>query len=144
MVAAWIGVVPLHVFAEQLELAFPRVLREVPRVMRRLLLARAALALEMRDEVGLDAGALRVGRAANEKDGLAPPEHVHAAPLVRRVLHGCGGERPLRAPQRHCGLGDATVLPQRRRPLSAPRAVTSARPRKDYPIHRSTYRAMRS
>src|SRR5258705_5091109 len=107
MVAAWIGVVPLHVFAQQLELAFSRVLRELPAVMRRLLRARAALALEMRHEVGLDAGAFRVGRAADEKDGLAPPEHVHAAPLLRRVLHGCAGERPLRAPQRQFWLRDA-------------------------------------
>src|SRR5258706_3931753 len=106
--------------------------------MCRLLRARAALALEMRDEVGLDASALRVGRAADEKDGLTPPEDVHAAPLVRRVLHGRGGERPLRAPQRHCGPGDATVVPQRRRPLAAPGDVTSAGRRNDYAINRST------
>src|SRR5258706_3085973 len=112
--------------------------------MRRLLRARAALALEMRDEVGLDAGAFRVGRAADEKDGLTPPEDVHAAPLVRRVLHGCGGERPLRAPQRHCGLGDATVVRQRRCPPAPLRHVTSAGRGKDYAISRSMYRAIRS
>src|SRR5579859_2345218 len=135
---------PLQVFLQKLELARLRVLRELPAVVRGLLRAGAALTPEMRHKVGLDAGAFRVGRGADEKDGLAPPEDVHATPLVRRILDGRRGERPLRAPQRHTAPGNATVVPQRRRRRAPLLRVTSGRPGKDYAINRSTYRAMRS
>src|SRR6478736_2782954 len=101
---------PLQVFLEELELAPLRILRKLPAVMGRLLGARAALALEVRDEVRLDALAAIRGRA-DEEEGLPAPEHVDAAPLVRRVLHRGRGERPLRAPQRHSDPRNATVVP---------------------------------
>src|SRR3954469_5719801 len=144
VVAAWIRLVALHVLAQQLALTLFRVLRQLPAVVRRLLRARAALALEMRDEVGLDARAIRVGRRSDGEERLAAPERIDAAPFVRGVLDGCRGARPLRAPQRHSAPGDATVVPQRRRSPAPLRYVSSAGRGKDYAIKRSTYRAMRS
>src|SRR3954467_4150672 len=124
LVAARVGFVALHVFAQQLELPLLRVLRKLPAVVRRLLRAGSALALQVRHQVGLDARAIRTGRRADIEKRLAAPQRVDAAPPpqgvappppVGGVLEGGGGKWPLRAPKGQGGPADATVVPKRRR-----------------------------
>src|SRR6266478_1692632 len=73
LVAARVGAVALDVLLQQLELALLRVLRELPAVVRGPLGAGTALALQVREQVALDAAA-DVRRGADEEKSLAAPQ----------------------------------------------------------------------
>src|SRR5689334_22356941 len=113
LVTPWVGPVTLDVFFEQLQLALLGGLAELPAVVRRHLRAGTAVAMQVSEEVLLDA-APDVGSRTDVQHRLPPPQHIYPAPLVRGVLDGRLSEWPLGAAHRHRGAVGATVVPQRR------------------------------
>src|SRR3954468_18053923 len=104
LVTPRIGAMPLNVFAQQLELSKPGVLVQLPAVVAGFPRTGPVLAAQVRQQLVLDA-ATAIGCGADVEHGLAAPEHVDPAPLVRRMLDGRGGKRPSRAAHGHSAAG---------------------------------------